>query len=106
MAFTEIVANDLAKSFVQAKNKKYALNRMIFEINYLTDPRSKEPLDFVVKSAILLYIDQLISGEEKFDLAEGEELTPVFDDIDVFFKRKNYIIGELKVSGKQKAMLN
>ncbi len=57
-SFTEI-ANELAKTYVKAKNKKYALNQMIFEINYLSDPKSKQPLDFDAKSAVLKLIHDL-----------------------------------------------
>lgn len=106
MPFIETVANDLAKCYVQAKNKRYAINRMIFEINYLTDPATKQPLDFDIKAAILKEIDRYISGEKKMQVDACEEINPVFDNINVFFERKKNIVKELKISAKQRAMLN
>ena len=106
MPFIETVANDLAKCYVQAKNKRYAINRMIFEINYLTDPATKQPLDFDIKAAILREIDRYISGEKKMQVEAREEINPVFDNINVFFERKKNIVQELKISAKQRALLN
>ena len=106
MPFIENVANDLAKSYVQATNKKYAINRMIFEINYLTDPATRQPLDFDIKTAILREIDQYISGEKKMQIEASEQINPVFENINIFFERKKNIVKELKVSAKERAMLN
>jgi hypothetical protein len=105
MTFNEI-ANELAKSYIEAKNKKYALNQMIFEINYLSDPKSKEPLDFTAKSVVLKLIHELLSGQKTFKLNEGEEIIPEFIGITIFFERKSFIVKQLKVCNKRKAMLN
>ncbi|HXL58701.1 MAG TPA: hypothetical protein VN958_20705 [Chitinophagaceae bacterium] len=104
-SYTEI-AHELAKSYVQAKNKKYALNQMIFEINYLADPQSNQPLDFSSKSVILKFIHELLSGQKTFELREGEEITPEFRDITIFFERKNFILKQLNICNKRKALFN
>jgi hypothetical protein len=104
-SFTEI-ANDFAKSYLKAKHKNYALNQMIFEINYLSDPKSKQPLDFKSKSAILKLIHQYLSGQKKVYLNDGEHIEPEFKNITVFFERKNFILKQLQICNKQKAKLN
>jgi len=104
-SFTEI-ANDFAKAYLKAKNKNYALNQMVFEINYLSDPKSKQPLDFKAKSAILKLIHQYLSGQKKFNLNDGEDIIPEFKDVTIFFERKNFILKQLQVCNKQKARLN
>lgn len=104
-SFTEI-ANDFAKAYLKAKNKNYALNQMIFEINYLSDPQSKQPLDFKAKSAILKIIHQYLSGQKKFNLDDGETIKPEFKNVTIFFERKNFILKQLQTCNKQKAMLN
>ncbi|HEY6975679.1 MAG TPA: hypothetical protein VH396_05295 [Chitinophagaceae bacterium] len=104
-SFTEI-ANDFAKSYLKAKNKNYALNQMIFEINYLSDPKSKQPLDFQAKSAILKLIHQFLSGQKKVNLTDGETMVPEFKDVTIFFEKKNSILKQLQVCNKQKARLN
>lgn len=104
-SYTEI-ANELAKTYVQAKHKKYAINQMIFEINYLTDPKSNEPLEYNDKASILKHIHELLSGQRTFHLEEGEEIVPEFKDITVFFAYKHSIIKQLKLSNKQRALLN
>src|SRR5436190_14626461 len=97
------IANELAKCYVQSKHKKYALNQMIFEINYLCDPQSKEPLEYRAKAAILKYIHELLSGQRTFKLREGEEIIPEFKDITIFFSCRQTIIKQLKVSNKERA---
>jgi hypothetical protein len=104
-SYTEI-ANELAKTYVQAKNKKYAINQMVFDINYLSDPKSKLPLDYNAKASILKVIHELLAGQRTFKLKEGEEIIPEFKDITIFFERKRSIIKELKLSNKERAMLN
>jgi|SRR5215471_17317557 len=103
-SFTEI-ANDLAKSYIKAKDKNYALNQMVYEINYLSDPKSKEPLDFKAKSVILKLVHQFLSGQKQI-LNEGEDIKAEFKDITIFFERKNLILKQLQICNKQKAMLN
>jgi hypothetical protein len=106
MASFNEIANDLAKSYIKAKHKKYALNQMIFEINYLSHPQSKQPLDFKAKSAILKLVHQFLSGQKSFNVSDEEEIKPEFRDITIFFERKNFILKQLQICNKQKAMLN
>lgn len=106
MASYTKIANDLAKCYVQSKNKRYALNQMIFEINYLSDPKSKEPLDYGAKAAILKIIHELLSGQRVFELNEDEEIIPEFKDITIFFQCQQAILQQLKMDIKAKARLN
>jgi hypothetical protein len=100
------IANDLAKSYVQAKYKNYAINQIVFEINFLSDPKSKEPLDYSAKAAILRQIHELIAGQKTFELQDGEEIVPEFKDLTVFFQKKSAILEQLKICNKERAMLN
>jgi hypothetical protein len=106
MAFYNKIANDLAKCYVQAKYKNYAINQIVFEINFLSDPKSREPLDYSAKAAILKQIHELIAGQKTFQMRDGEEIVPEFNDITVFFEKKNTILKQLKICNKERAMLN
>jgi hypothetical protein len=106
MASYNKIANDLAKCYVQAKHKNYAINQIIFEINFLADPKSKEPLNYTAKAAILKQIHELIAGQKTIELKEGEEIVPEFNDITVFFEKKTAILRQLKICNRERAMLN
>lgn len=106
MASYTQIANDLAKCYVQSKHKRYALNQMIFEINYLSDPKSNEPLDYPAKAAILKLIHELLSGQRVFELKEGEEIIPEFKDITIFFQCQHSILQQLRMGTKERATLN
>jgi hypothetical protein len=47
------IANELAWSFVEARNKKHATNHLIMEINSLRYAYSKKPIDYIVKATII-----------------------------------------------------
>jgi len=100
------IANEMAKRFIVAKDKKYALNKIIYDINYLVFADNKEPLDYKAKSAILTYIFNLTAGRETLQLNEGESLSPDFSDIVILFERRNFILKHLKTGIKQQSMLN
>ena len=106
MASYNKIANDLAKCYVQAKHKNYAINQIVFEINFLSDPKSKEPLDYSAKASILKQIHDLIAGQKTIELHDGEEIVPEFNDITVFFEKKSAILKELKICNRERAMLN
>jgi len=106
MASYSKIANDLAKCYVQAKHKNYAINQIIFEINFLSDPKSKEPLNYSAKAAILKQINDLIAGQKTIELQDGEQINPEFKDITVFFEKKNAILKQLKICNRERVMLN
>jgi hypothetical protein len=66
MANITNIANELTKKFIRAKNKKYALNKIIYDINYLVYSDTKEALSYKAKSAIIQYIFEVIAGRKSW----------------------------------------
>ncbi|GEO12082.1 hypothetical protein [Segetibacter aerophilus] len=100
------VANELAKKFISAKDKKYVLNKIIYDINYLVYTDTKEPLSYKSKSAIIKYIFEVVAGRKALILAKGETLTPNFSDVVVFFERRSSILKHLRNGVKSQQKLN
>lgn len=106
MAKLENVANELAKRFILAKDKKYTLNRIIYDMNYLVYSDTKEPLTYQAKLVIFKHIFDIIAGREKLPLKDGGYLEPDFTDIVLFFERRSSILKHLKSGVKKQAELN
>lgn len=100
------IATEMAKRFITAKDKKYALNRIVHDLNYLVYSNTKEPLDYKTKSALFVYIFDVIAGREKLQLNEGEDLVPDFTDIVIFFERRNFILKHLRSGIRKQCELN
>lgn len=106
MATISSIAHEMAKRFITAKDKKYALNMIIYDMNYLVYSNNQEPLEYKAKSIIFSHILDVIAGRETLQLQEGEELVPDFSDIVFFFERRNFILKHLKTSIKRQCELN
>lgn len=106
MAKFTSVANEWAKKFIYAKDKKYALNSIIYDINYLVYSSTKQPLSYKDKSVIFRYIFDIIAGREELKDRDNEQLTPEFSDITLFFERRSYILKQLKTGVQKQAQLN
>ncbi|MCW3079967.1 hypothetical protein [Segetibacter sp.] len=100
------VANELSKKFIRASSKKYVLNKIIYDINYLVYSDTKEPLSYKSKWAIINHIFQVIAGRKALVLAEGETLTPNFSDVVIFFERRSFILKHLRAGVKSQQKLN
>jgi hypothetical protein len=100
------VSNELAKKFVRAQNKKYALNKMIYDINYLVYSDTKDPLPYQAKSAIVKYIFEIMAGRKVLVLKDEEKLQPDFADVVIFFERRSFILRQLKGGIKRQQELN
>lgn len=102
MATIASIADQMAKRFISAKNKKYALNMILYDINYLVYSSTKSPLDYKAKSAIFKHIFDVTAGRQTLQLKEGETLTPDFADIVILFERRRFILEHLRAGiGKQ-----
>lgn len=101
-----MIAHEMAKRFIRAKDKKYALNRIIYDMNYLVYSNNKEPLDYKTKSVMFTHIFNVIAGRETLQLYEGEEVVPNFKDIVIFFERRDFILKHLKAGIKQQCACN
>lgn len=106
MATITSIADEMAKRFIRAKDKKYALNMIVYDMNYLVYSNSKEPLEYKAKSAMFTYIFNIIAGRESLQLKEGEVLIADFNDIVIFFERRDFILKRLKAGIKQQCELN
>ncbi len=106
MAKFENVANELAKKFINASDKRYMLNSIVYDMNYLVYTETHEPLGYDAKSAIFKHIFDIVAGREKLELQEGEIMEPQFSDIIFFFERRNFILKQLKTGVRLQAQLN
>lgn len=106
MATISCTANNMAKRFISAKDKKYALNMIVYDINYLVYSNTQEPLKYKDKAAMFTFIFNVIAGREKLMLREGEILVPDFNDIVILFEKRNFILNRLKAGINQQCDLN
>lgn len=106
MATITSIAQEMAKRFICSEDKKYALNRIVYDLNYLVYSNTREPVGFKEKYTLFLYIFDVIAGREKLQLKEGEEFVPDFGDIVIFFERRNFIVKHLKAGIKRQCELN
>jgi hypothetical protein len=106
MAKLEDVANELARKFIFSTDKKYTLNRIIYDMNYLVYSDSKEPLTYYAKSAIFRHIFNIIAGREKLCPKDGESVEPQFSDIVIFFERRSALLKLLRTGVKKQSQLN
>ena len=100
------IANELAKKFIVAKNKRYALNHILHEMNYLVYSGSRDPLTYKAKSAIMKHLFEVIAGRRPLTLKEGEYIAPDFKDVVIFFERRNFILKQLKTGVKHREQHN
>jgi len=100
------VANELTKKFIRAKNKKYTLNKIIYDLNFLVYSDSKQPLTYKAKSAIIKHMFDVVAGRKALTLKEGESLSPNFSDVVIFFERRSFILKQLKAGVKRQEELN
>jgi hypothetical protein len=103
--FTNI-ANELTKKFILSRNKKYALNKIVYDINHLVYSDTKEPLSYKAKSAIIKHIFEVVAGRKALVLKDGENMAPRFTDVVIFFERRSFILKQLKAGVKRQEELN
>lgn len=96
----------MAKRFIGAKDKKYELNTIIYDMNYLVYSNTKEPLGYKAKSAMFTHIFDVVAGRETLQQNEGEVLVPDFNDIVIFFEKRDSILKRLKAGIHQQCELN
>lgn len=94
------VANELTKKFIRAKNKKYALNQIIYDINHHVYSTTKEPLSYLAKVAIVRHIFEVTAGRKSLVLVAGERLSPNFSDILIFLRKKKFYFTSIKSRNK------
>jgi hypothetical protein len=100
------VANGFAKNFITAKNKRYALNKIVYDLNYLVYAGTTTPLSYKDKAAIITYIFDIVAGRRTLQLKQGERAEINFSDIIFFFERRSFILKHLHAGVKKQADLN
>src|SRR3954452_12204628 len=99
------VANDLAKRFIHAKDKRYALNRIVYDMNYLVFSDSKQPLTYHAKCALFKHIFNIVAGREELPGEDTERVKPDFTDIVYFFERRSALLKHLQIGLKKQSEL-
>ena len=89
------ISNNLAKTFIQSKKKKYATKIIIREVSSLLYSNTKQPVDYTIKTTVIKVIGELINGKRPFQLPEGETILIKQTDISKFSKLEDYILQEL-----------
>jgi hypothetical protein len=82
------IANRLAGSFVQARNKKRAVNHIVIEINCLRYAYSKKPIEYSVKAALINVIKYKLPTQSP--------------DASLFFKMEPLILEKLDTNNDLK----
>ena len=100
------IANKMARDFLLSKNKKYALNKIIHELNFLVYSDTKEFLSYKAKSTILRRIFDVIAGRRIFPGKDQQNISHEFTDIIIFFEREHFITSQLKACLKHRSVMN
>jgi hypothetical protein len=106
MAKMTSVAKAFTKQFIAETDKRYALNKIVYELNHLVYAGTKDYLSYKDKAAIITYLFDTIAGRRILYLENGAVLTPEFTDVVHFFERRNFILKHLKAGGKEQAQFN
>ncbi|HEY6978776.1 MAG TPA: hypothetical protein VH396_20905 [Chitinophagaceae bacterium] len=89
------MANELAKSFVQSKNKKQAARQIVLQINNLRSSESQKPFDYDNKLAIVKLIYEIIYGLKSCESVQDELIMAELSDKIFFIECVDFIIRRL-----------
>jgi hypothetical protein len=90
-----IFANDLAKHFVLARNKKAAAAHIVYELNSRIDVESNKHLNETDKKFVLRLVEDIINGHMQFSLKPGEMIVRKQADYKEFIILKKFILSHL-----------
>lgn len=95
------ISNNLAKVFVESRNKKLAIKRIAHQINYLQFVTNKQLIDYELKITIVQVIDEFIRGERAIQLP-GNQLLPVKPkDVSSFSRLRGRLLEMIWIKGQQ-----
>jgi hypothetical protein len=106
MANFKSTGDELAKRFIYAKNKKYALNKIVHDMNYLVYADTKKPLERKGKTAIMKHIFDVVAGRKILLSTDGKQIVANIADVLIFFERRDFIIKQLRISVSHREQLN
>jgi hypothetical protein len=95
MSNLQNMANELAKSFVQSKNKKQAARKIVIELNNFKSSESQTPFDYDKKIAILKLIYEIIYGLKSCESIHDELIRAELNDKIFFIECVDFIIRRL-----------
>ena len=106
MANCHTIANEMAKDFIEASNKKYALNKILHDLNFIVYSDTKTLLSYKHKQIIIENIFELLVGRKKFSEKDSNQQLPEITDVLVFIERKNLIRNQLRTNLPKLAEMN
>ena len=89
------LANELAKSFVESKNKRQAARKIVIELNNFKSSESQKPFDYDKKIAILKLIYEIIYGLKPCESIHEELVKAELNDRIFFIECVDFIIRRL-----------
>jgi hypothetical protein len=89
------MANELAKSFVQSKNKKQAARQIVIELNNFKSSESQKPFDYDKKLAIVKLIYEIIYGLKTCESIHDELIMADLSDKIFFIECVDFILRRL-----------
>ncbi len=95
------IANDLAKTFVDANDKKYVAKHITNEINCLIYAATKRPVEYGVKILIIQVIYELINGKSQFQLEDDETILIEPEHISMFAEIGGKLLDKLRVEHEE-----
>jgi len=87
--------NELARIFIQTRNKKKAAKIITGKIDSLIYSSSKQPIEFNLKCVMLQVIHELLSGKRPIAPCGNKVIRVKQKDVLRFAKLENYILREL-----------
>src|SRR6476620_7622899 len=95
MSNIHTMANELAKSFVQSKNKKQAARQIVLQINNLNSSESQKPFDYDKKLGVVKLIYEIIYGLKTCESVHDELIMAELSDKIFFIECVDFIIKRL-----------
>ncbi|MEP7320003.1 MAG: hypothetical protein ABI921_14705 [Panacibacter sp.] len=95
------IANEQAALFVQSKDKKLAVRKIIHEISSLSYAETKEPVEFPLKASIVQLIFELVSGQREFTVVNGEKVTTTSKDGFLFSRKMQELLKKIATKVEQ-----
>ena len=95
MSNLHFMANELAKSFVQSKNKKQAARQIVLQINSFKSSESQKPFDYDKKLIIVKLIYEIIYGLKPGQSLRNELIMSELNDRIFFVECVDFILRRL-----------
>ncbi len=95
MSNLQTMANEMAKLFVQSKNKKQAAKQIVSQINSLRYSKSQKPFDYEKKLTVIKLIYEIIYGLRPYSCRHDEFVMAELKDQILFIECIDFMIRRL-----------